>query len=90
MGNSLLRRILRYVPVLAGSPAYAIADSRTEVGTWQGVKLAPEFYIVIAVSTLIGMSLNWFVSTRQRLSITQLHQRHICVTFDGTGHRDRE
>jgi NRAMP (natural resistance-associated macrophage protein)-like metal ion transporter len=46
------------VPVLAGSSAYAVAET---VGMKEGLgkkpRLAPGFYAVIAASTLIGMSL---------------------------------
>lgn len=48
------------VPVLAGASAYAVAEM---VGLKEGLskKLgqAPVFYVVIAASTLIGMSLDW-------------------------------
>jgi Mn2+/Fe2+ NRAMP family transporter len=48
------------VPVLAGASAYAVAEM---VGLKEGLgknpSLAPGFYAVIAVSTLIGMSLDW-------------------------------
>lgn len=48
------------VPVLAGASAYAIAET-AEIKEGLGKKLgsAPGFYAVIAVSTLIGMSLDW-------------------------------
>jgi NRAMP (natural resistance-associated macrophage protein)-like metal ion transporter len=48
------------VPVLAGASAYAVAET---VGIKEGLgkKLysAPGFYAVIAISTLVGMSLDW-------------------------------
>ena len=48
------------VPVLAGASAYAVAET---VGLKEGLgkKLgsAPGFYAVIAISTLVGMSLDW-------------------------------
>jgi Mn2+/Fe2+ NRAMP family transporter len=48
------------IPVLAGASAYAVAEM---VGLKEGLskKLgqAPVFYVVIAASTLIGMSLDW-------------------------------
>ncbi len=48
------------VPVLAGASAYAVAET---VGIKEGLgkKLgsAPGFYTIIAISTLIGMSLDW-------------------------------
>lgn len=48
------------VPVLAGASAYAVAET---IGMKEGLgkKLgsAPGFYAVIAISTLIGMSLDW-------------------------------
>jgi len=48
------------VPVLAGSSAYAVSET---VGLKEGLSkksgLAPGFYLVIAVSTLIGMLINW-------------------------------
>lgn len=48
------------VPVLAGASAYAVAET---IGLKEGLgkKLgsAPGFYAVIAISTLIGMSLDW-------------------------------
>jgi Mn2+/Fe2+ NRAMP family transporter len=49
------------VPVLAGSCAYAVA----EAGAWrrgsleQRPRLAPRFYIVIAVSMMVGLALNY-------------------------------
>ena len=46
------------VPVLAGSSAYAVAET---VGLKEGLgkkfSQAPGFYVVIGISTLIGMSL---------------------------------
>ncbi len=49
------------VPVLAGASAYAVAET---AGIMEGLgkkpRRAPGFYAVIATSTLIGMSLNWF------------------------------
>lgn len=49
------------VPVLAGSSAYAIAEmAAMKEGLGKKPKLAPGFYIVIAASTTIGMSLQWF------------------------------
>jgi len=48
------------VPVLAGSSAYAVAET---FGLKEGLSKksgrAPGFYIVIAASTLIGMLINW-------------------------------
>jgi len=48
------------VPVLAGSSAYAVSDT---IGLKEGLSkksgLAPGFYLVIAVSTLVGMIINW-------------------------------
>jgi len=48
------------IPVLAGASAYAVAET---VGIKEGLgkKLysAPGFYAVIAISTLVGMSLDW-------------------------------
>ncbi len=48
------------VPVLAGASAYAVAEM---IGLKEGLgkkpSLAPTFYAVIALSTLIGMSLDW-------------------------------
>jgi len=48
------------VPVLAGACAYAVA----EAGAWRGSleqrpRLAPRFYIVIAVSMLVGLALDY-------------------------------
>ena len=48
------------VPVLAGSCAYAVA----EAGAWRGSleqrpRMAPGFYIVIAISMLLGMALDY-------------------------------
>jgi NRAMP (natural resistance-associated macrophage protein)-like metal ion transporter len=48
------------VPVLAGSAAYAVA----EAGVWRGTledkpQLAKKFYAVVAVSMLLGLSLNY-------------------------------
>jgi Mn2+/Fe2+ NRAMP family transporter len=48
------------VPVLAGSAAYAIAEAaRWRRGMDEKVKAAPRFYAVIAVSTVIGVALNY-------------------------------
>jgi len=48
------------VPILAGSSAYAVAET---IGLKEGLskkfRLAPGFYIVIAASTLIGMLISW-------------------------------
>jgi len=48
------------VPVLAGSSAYAVAET---IGIKEGLSKksgrAPGFYVVIAASTLIGMLINW-------------------------------
>jgi Mn2+/Fe2+ NRAMP family transporter len=49
------------VPVLAGASAYAVSETagmREGLGKKPG--RAPGFYAVIAASTLIGMSLEWF------------------------------
>lgn len=49
------------VPVLAGSSAYAVAEmTGLKEGLGKKPKLAPGFYTVIGVSTLIGMSLDMF------------------------------
>ena len=48
------------IPVLAGSSAYAVAETlglKEVLGKKPG--RAPKFYVVIAASTLIGMSFNW-------------------------------
>jgi Mn2+/Fe2+ NRAMP family transporter len=49
------------VPLLAGASAYAVVET---IGIKEGLgkKLgsAPGFYTVIAISTLVGMSLDWF------------------------------
>lgn len=49
------------VPVLAGSSAYAVAET---IGWREGLskeaRSAPGFYAVIAASMFIGMSLDWF------------------------------
>ena len=48
------------VPVLAGASAYAVAETAgLKEGLGKKPSLAPGFYAVIAVSTLIGMSLDW-------------------------------
>ena len=48
------------VPVLAGSSAYAVAET---TGMREGLSkksgIAPGFYGVIAASTLVGMAINW-------------------------------
>ena len=49
------------VPVLAGSSAYAIAETTgLKEGLGKKPSRAPGFYAVIGASTLIGMSLDWF------------------------------
>ena len=48
------------IPVLAGSSAYAVAETLgLKEGLGKKPGRAPEFYAVITVSTLIGMSFNW-------------------------------
>jgi NRAMP (natural resistance-associated macrophage protein)-like metal ion transporter len=48
------------VPVLAGASAYAVAETAGfKEGLGKKLGRAPGFYAVIAVSTLIGMSLDW-------------------------------
>jgi len=48
------------VPILAGSSAYAVAETRGwKEGLSKKARRAPGFYAVIAVSTLVGMSLDW-------------------------------
>ncbi len=47
------------VPILAGSAAYAIAETfRMREGLYQKLRQAPGFYGVIVLSTLIGFSIN--------------------------------
>lgn len=49
------------VPVLAGSSAYAVAEmTGMKEGLGKKPSMAMGFYLVIAASTLIGMSLDWF------------------------------
>jgi len=49
------------VPVLAGSAAYAVAETfRWPARLESKPRQAPKFYAVLAVATLIGMSLNFF------------------------------
>jgi NRAMP (natural resistance-associated macrophage protein)-like metal ion transporter len=49
------------VPVLAGSAAYAIAETfRWRASLESKPGQAPKFYIVLAAATLIGISLNFF------------------------------
>lgn len=49
------------VPVLAGSSAYAVAETTGwREGLSKRARMAPGFYAVIAASTLVGMSLDWF------------------------------
>ena len=78
------------VPVLAGASAYAVAET---VGLKEGLgkKLgsAPGFYAVIAISTLIGMSLE--LARDQPDEGPLLHGRVEwpgCTTVDGAGHHD--
>jgi NRAMP (natural resistance-associated macrophage protein)-like metal ion transporter len=48
------------VPVLAGSAAYAIAEARVWRGTLEDKpRMAKKFYAVVAVSMLLGLSLNY-------------------------------
>jgi len=49
------------VPILAGSAAYAVAETfRLREGLYLRLRQAPGFYGVIAFSTLIGFALNLF------------------------------
>ncbi|WP_332449858.1 NRAMP family divalent metal transporter [Methanoculleus sp.] len=49
------------VPVLAGASAYAVAEAAgLREGLGKKPRRAPGFYAVVALSTLIGMSLDWF------------------------------
>jgi len=48
------------VPVLAGSAAYAVAEARVWRGTLEDKPgLAKKFYAVVAVSMLLGLSMNY-------------------------------
>jgi Mn2+/Fe2+ NRAMP family transporter len=48
------------VPVLSGSAAYAVAEAfRWKHGLDQPLRRAPEFYLVIAASTVVGMLVNF-------------------------------
>jgi Mn2+/Fe2+ NRAMP family transporter len=48
------------IPVLAGSSAYAISDTLSwKQGLGKKFKQAKPFYLVIAVSTLIGLGINF-------------------------------
>lgn len=48
------------VPVLAGSSAYAVAETAgMREGLSKKFRKAPGFYAVIAASTLVGMAINW-------------------------------
>jgi Mn2+/Fe2+ NRAMP family transporter len=48
------------VPILAGSSAYAVAETiGLKAGLSKKSRLAPGFYGIIAVSTLIGMLISW-------------------------------
>jgi len=48
------------VPVLAGSSGYAVAETLgLKEGLSKNSRKAPGFYSVIAISTLIGMSISW-------------------------------
>ena len=48
------------VPVLAGASAYAVSETiGMKEGLGKKLTRAPGFYAVIAISTLIGMSINW-------------------------------
>jgi NRAMP (natural resistance-associated macrophage protein)-like metal ion transporter len=48
------------VPILAGSSAYAVAETTgLKAGLSKKSGLAPGFYVVIAASTLIGMLISW-------------------------------
>ena len=48
------------IPILAGSSAYAIAETTgLKVGLSKKFRRAPGFYIVIAASTLVGMLISW-------------------------------
>lgn len=49
------------VPVLAGSASYAFSEAfRWKTGLYRKLKEAPSFYGVIILSTLIGLSINFF------------------------------
>lgn len=48
------------VPVLAGSSAYAVAETAgMREGLSKKSRNAPGFYAIIAASTLVGMAINW-------------------------------
>jgi Mn2+/Fe2+ NRAMP family transporter len=48
------------VPVLAGSAAYAVAESRKwELGLWRKPQNAPLFYGTLTLATVIGIVLNF-------------------------------
>lgn len=48
------------VPVLAGSSAYAVTETMgLKAGLSKKARLVPGFYGIIAVSTFIGMSIDW-------------------------------
>jgi len=48
------------IPILAGSSAYAVAETfGLKEGLSKKFRLAPGFYVVIAASTLIGMLISW-------------------------------
>jgi len=48
------------VPVLAGASAYAVSETiGMKEGLGKKLTRAPGFYAVIAISTLIGMSIDW-------------------------------
>ena len=48
------------VPILAGSSAYAVAETTgLKAGLGKTARVAPGFYAVIAASTLIGMLISW-------------------------------
>lgn len=48
------------VPILAGSSAYAVTETLgLKEGLSKKTRLAPSFYGVISVSTLVGMAISW-------------------------------
>ena len=65
------------IPVLAGSSAYAVAET---IGLKEGLSKkagrAPGFYGIIAVSTLIGMLINW-------LGIDPIKALYYAAAFNG-------
>src|ERR1700724_295573 len=60
LASELLAPVYSHCPVLGGSAAYAVGEALNwPVGLERKAKEAKAFYFVLAVSTLLGLALNF-------------------------------